>query len=141
KAVLLCGGLAIRLFRGGGYGLDLVFREPGSPSFLIAGIAGVIVLASATSLTNFVRRPELTGKETPGAAHYETVGQPKDLSPVARAAWAGMTFLRFLNHSPSHIWFFALLDRLDAFFWIYVAINLLYLARGWLGLIVRFGRP
>jgi hypothetical protein len=32
------------------------------------------------------------------------------------------------------------LGRFDAFFWIYTGINLLYLARGWLGLILRFGR-
>ena len=34
----------------------------------------------------------------------------------------------------------ALAGRLDVFFWIYVAINLLYLARGWLGIVLRFGR-
>jgi phosphatidylserine synthase len=140
KAVLLCGALAVRLFGGGGRGPDLALREPGYPGFLMAGIAGVIVIGSATSLTNFIRRPELTGIETPVAAHYETVEQPGALSPVARVAWAGMTFLRFLNHYPSHLWLFALLDRLDLFLWIYIAINLLYLSRGWLGLIVRFGR-
>jgi hypothetical protein len=52
-----------------------------------------------------------------------------------------MTFLRFLNHYPSHIWIFAIADRLDVFFWIYVTLNFLYLARGWLGLMLRFGRP
>jgi hypothetical protein len=25
--------------------------------------------------------------------------------------------------------------------WLYVALNLVYLARGWLGLVVRFGKP
>ena len=51
-----------------------------------------------------------------------------------------MTFLRFLNHYPSHLWIFAALGRLDIFFWVYAANNLLYLARGWLGLVLRFGR-
>ena len=51
-----------------------------------------------------------------------------------------LTFLRFLNHYPSHVWLFAALGRLDAFLWIYAAINLLYLGRGWLGLVLRFGR-
>ena len=59
---------------------------------------------------------------------------------MGRVAQLVTTFLRFLNHYPSHIWLFALAGRLDVFFWIYVAINLLYLARGWLGLILRFGR-
>ena len=52
-----------------------------------------------------------------------------------------MTFLRFLNHYPSHIWIFALANRLDAFFWMYSTLNFLYLARGWLGLLLRFGKP
>ncbi|MBL8740797.1 MAG: hypothetical protein JNK04_06880, partial [Myxococcales bacterium] len=50
------------------------------------------------------------------------------------------TFLRFLNHYPSHIYVFALLGRFDAFFFMYVGINFLYLAKGWLGLLLRFGR-
>ncbi|HEY4117802.1 MAG TPA: hypothetical protein VGM56_08105, partial [Byssovorax sp.] len=98
------------------------------------------VLACAISLTNFVRRPELTGKETPVEAHYETVAQDKPKSLPARVVGLGMTFLQFLGHYPSHIWLFAALARLDVFFWVYVAINLLYLGRGWLGLLLRFGR-
>jgi hypothetical protein len=50
------------------------------------------------------------------------------------------TFLQFLNHYPSHLWLFALAGRLDVFFWIYTLNNLAYLGRGWLGLLVRFGR-
>jgi hypothetical protein len=50
------------------------------------------------------------------------------------------TFLRFLNHYPSHLWVFAIAGRLDVFFWIYALNNLLYLGRGWLGLFLRFGR-
>ena len=51
-----------------------------------------------------------------------------------------MTFLRFLNHYPSHIYLFAAFGRLDVFLLGYVALNALYLAKGWLGLLVRFGR-
>ena len=50
------------------------------------------------------------------------------------------TFLRFLNHYPSHIWLWALAGRLDAYLWLWIALNALYLARGWLGLVLRFGR-
>jgi hypothetical protein len=87
-----------------------------------------------------VRRPELSGRETTVEAHYETVVEKKAVSPVARVAQLVTTFLRFLNHYPSHIVLFALAGRLDVFFWIYVSINLLYLARGWLGIVLRFGR-
>ena len=141
KAVLLVGALGVRLYRGGGYGLDLGFHEPSTPMFLMAGLAGVIVVSSGISLTNFIRRPELTGKETPVEAHYETVEQATDTdrTPAQQAATAVTTFLRFLNHYPSHLWLFALVGRLDLFFWIYVLINLANLGRGWLGIIVRFG--
>ena len=139
KATLLVGALAVRFYRGGGHGLDFQMRDAGSPMFLIAGIAGVTVIASAISLTNFLRRPELTGKDTPVEAHYETVAAAKRDSPVQWVAWAVTTFLRFLNHYPSTLWLFAALGRLDVFFWTYILINLAYLARGWLGVVIRFG--
>ncbi len=145
KAVLLAGALGIRLYRAGGFGPTLhvpfVERWPAeSPIFLFAATAAAVILASAISLTNFVRRPEISGKETTVAAYYETMETTQRRSLVGWVAWAAMTFLRFLGHYPSHLWAFALADRLDIFFWIYAAINLLYLGRGWLGLIVRFGR-
>ena len=140
KALMLVGGIAARLWRTGGYGpnldgeLTVSLWAPSSDAFLAAGMIGVMIVASANSLTNFVRRPELSGKETPVHAHYESA---KSGSGVVAQLF---TFLRFLNHYPAHIWLFALLGRLDAFFWMYVTLNALYAARGWLGLVVRFGR-
>ena len=139
KALLLGASLGLRAYRSGGYGPDLTLWP--AERFLFATIASVIIIASATSLTNFVRRPELTGKETPVEAHYETVEQQKPHSLGGKIALWGMMFLRFLNHYPSHIYLFAIVGRLEAFFWIYTANNLLYLGQGWLGLLVRFGRP
>jgi CDP-alcohol phosphatidyltransferase len=141
KATLLTGALALRLYGGGGYAVDLRYREPHDALFLVAGIVAVGVVASAISLTNFVRRPELTGKETPVEAHYETVDRSAvTRTPVQQAVAGVTTFLQFLNHYPSHLWLFALVGRLDLFFWIYLFNNLAYLGRGWLGLLVRFGR-
>lgn len=140
KATLLVSALALRLWRTGGLGIDLTAWPAGAPAFLTSGIAGVVVIASAISLTNFVRRPELTGKDTPVEAHYETVGEAKPQSLVGKAVGLVLTFLRFINHYPSHLWVFALTGRFDVYFWVYVANNLLYLGRGWLGLLVRFGR-
>jgi phosphatidylserine synthase len=140
KAVMLAGALAVRMWRSGGYGIDGGFWPADSAWFLLAGIAGVATIASATSLTNFVRRPEISGRETPVHAHYETVEDKDSAGVVKRLAGLAMTFLRFLNHYPSHIWLFAVLGRLDLFFWMYVCINFLYLAKGWLGLVLRFGR-
>jgi len=145
KAVLLAGLVAVRLYRTGGLApslsqLRVVTWPEMAPGFLLAGIAGTIVLASAISLTNFVRRPELSGRESTVEAHYETVVEEKPKSIVGRLASLVTTFLRFLNHYPSHIWIFAILGRMDVFFWMYVSINALYLARGWLGIVLRFGR-
>ena len=134
KAVLLVSVLGVRLYFTGGYGLDAKRWPPDDVRFLFAALIGCFVLASAISLTNFVRRPELSGKETTVEAHYETV-ENKGVSFGGLFTGA----LRILNHYPTHIYLFALASRLDVYFWIYVALNLLYLARGWLGLVVRFG--
>jgi phosphatidylglycerophosphate synthase len=140
KALLLVAGLSVRLYRMGGWGLDGARWPAQTDGFLFGGVAGVLIVASAISLTNFVRRPEISGRATTVEAHYETAEAPVATSAVAKLGALVTTFLRFLNHYPSHIWLFAIFDRLDVFFWMYLALNLLYLARGWLGLVVRFGR-
>ncbi len=141
KAVLLAASLPIRFWRSGGLGLDGTAWPPGTVAFLFAATAGAIILASGTSLTNFVRRPEISGQALTVEAHYETAVETKPKSLVGKLASLVMTFLRFVGHYPSHIWIFALLGRLDVMFWIYLAINFLYLGRGWLGIVLRFGRP
>lgn len=137
KAVLLVGALGIRAWRGGGLGpgltLDAMTWRAGDPRFLLAAVLGVTVIASAISLTNFVRSPEVSGREATVEAYYETVEQKR--SPAALVA----QFLSFLNHYPSHIWLWALCGRLDLYLWLWIVLNLLYLVRGWLGLVVRFG--
>ena len=140
KAILLVSVLSIRLYRMGGLGPLGATWPSGAPDMLLAGLAGAVIVASAISLTNFVRRPELSGRESTVEAHYETAEETKPKSLIGRAASLATTFLRFLNHYPSHIWVFALVAHLDVYFWIYIALNALYLARGWLGLVLRFGR-
>jgi CDP-alcohol phosphatidyltransferase len=139
KAVLLVAALSIRAWRMGGVGLGQAWGA-GDDRFLLGGIAGVVAVASAISLTNFVRNPVLSGREATVEAYYETVGAPKAPSLLGRCAVIVGTFLRFLNHYPSHIWVWALAGRMDVYLWIYVALNAAYLARGWLGLALRFGR-
>jgi hypothetical protein len=134
KAVLLAGSLGVRLWRTGGYGISLQGVElwaPGDARFLLLAVAAVVIVSSGLSLTNFVRHPVMAGKETAVESHYANA-EPKLLSP--------MTFLRFLNHYPSHVYVWAIVGRLDAFLWMYVALNALYLAKGWLGLALKFGR-
>jgi hypothetical protein len=139
KAILMVASLAVRNWRTGGFGVDAATWNVGDPRFLLGGIAGVAVVASAISLTNFVRRPELTGKETTVDAFYESASRPEPKSLLLRSVSLAATFLRWLNHYPSHIWVWALLGRLDVYFWVYVALNGAYLAGGWASLIVRLG--
>jgi hypothetical protein len=47
---------------------------------------------------------------------------------------------RFVVHYPSYIWLCAALNRIDVFFWAYTAVNVLYLARSFLVILVRLGR-
>ncbi len=136
KAVLLVGALSVRSWRCGGLGLGGHAWAAGDPRFLLAGIVGVTTVASALSLTNFVRNPDVSGRETTVEAYYDRAEQ--GARPSAGALLA--TFLRFLNHYPSHLWLWALVGRLDAYLWLWIGLNAMYLARGWLGIVRRFGR-
>jgi len=139
KAVLLTASLAVRLWQSGGHDWRWLDQPAGSTVFLLGGTLGVLVVSSAISLTNFTRRPELSGQETPIDAHYETVTGTASVSLVRRLGHGAMAFLQGITHYPSHIWLVALLGRFDLFFWIYALLHALYLARGWLLLTVRFG--
>jgi len=140
KAILLVAALSVRSWRMGGLGIDGRGWNPGDSRFLLAGIAGVTVVASAISLTNFVRRPELSGRETTVDSFYETARARAPASLAARIRSLVATFLRWLNHYPSHIWIWALAGRMDAYLWLYIVLNAAYVARGWAGLAARFGR-
>ena len=140
KAVLLVGALAVRAWQTGGFGADGRRWAPWDARFLLAGIAGVVAVSSALSLTRFLRTPEVSGRATTVEAFYETVDASVPSSRVGRAAtWVGR-FLRFLNHYPSHIWLWALAGHTELFMWVWIALNGLYVARGWVGLAMRFGR-
>ena len=140
KAILLAGALAVRAWRAGGVGFDGEAWRAGDVRFLFAGIAGVTVIASAVSLTSFVRRPEISGLAATVEAHYERVEPSAPSGPIARALGLIATFLRFVSHYPSHIWLWAIAGRLEAYFWVWTALNAIYLTRGWAGLAWRFGR-
>ncbi|MDP9150847.1 MAG: CDP-alcohol phosphatidyltransferase family protein, partial [Myxococcota bacterium] len=127
KAILLVAALAVRAWRSGGVGVDGRLWSALDARFLLAGIAGAVVVASALSLTNFVRNPELSGRGVTVEAYYETVLSKRPKSGLGQVASWGATFLRFLNHYPSHLWVWALAGRLEVFFWIWVTLNALYL--------------
>lgn len=144
KAAALVTGVGLRVYRTGLEGPwwdgGPVLRVWSEHATLLATLAGLFVLTAAISMTKFLRHPEIAGREETVEAYYETVEKKKGGSLLKRAAGLVFMFLRFLNHYPSHIYVFALFGRLDLFLLVYVAINALYLAQGWAGLLLRFSR-
>ena len=71
-------------------------------------------------------------------------GQPAEIrkrtGPVGLVITGLEHLARTVVHYPSHIWLFAAIDRMDLFFWIYGGVNVLYLARTSLILLLRLGR-
>lgn len=128
KATLVYGCVTIRLW-----------HETGDERILLVGLAGMYCIASGISLTTFMRRPEY------GAKAITSDGQPAEVGarrgPVGLVLNLLEAISRFFVHYPQYIWLAAAVNRLDLFFWAYGAVNLLYLARSMLVILVKLGRP
>jgi phosphatidylglycerophosphate synthase len=137
KAFLLIAAVGVRLW--------LVDSEA---RWLIESLVGLVIVASAISLTTFLRRPEYaaaTGaKVGMGTGDYgEGFAQNGDGDGVRRR-WSPVRAVealgRFIVHYPSYILFVALANRIDLFLHAYVAMNAAYAARSLLGITLRLGR-
>jgi phosphatidylglycerophosphate synthase len=109
----------------------LQLEHPNQP-FLLVGLGGLVALASGIALTSFQRHPEIAPPKT---------SAPPSRSLLARAARSLESGAKFLVHYPSYILYVAFTGRLELYFYPYVAVNVLYAARTWLSVAVRFGRP
>jgi len=134
KALVLVAAVAIRLWR--------VYEEQ---AWLIAGIAAVILVAVATSLTTFVRRPEYAGKEIkPGQSAKK---KPMPASVPGKAIWLVERIASFFVHYPSWFLYVALLDFLPqvdgalVFFVLFTGVYLAYTGRTSLAILFRLGHP
>jgi hypothetical protein len=141
KAFLLVAAVGVRLWRG-----------TGSAQWLVEAVVGLVVVASAISLTTFLRRPEYaaaTGAAVRmGAGDYGAgfgQGEAKEeaeasvarrLSPMRLLEALG----RFIVHYPSYILFVALANRIDLFLHAYIFMNAAYAARSLLGITLKLGR-
>lgn len=134
KALLLVGAIAIR-----------VWLETSEPLWLVAGIAGAALVSIATSLTNFVRRPEYAGEEIkPGAS----ARQPKmPRSPIKAALWLVQRTASFIVHYPSWFLFIALADYAPGFdgakwfLYLFGGVYVLYVAKTGLAVLLKLGNP
>ena len=134
KAFLLVAATGVRLWR-----ID------GHEFWLLEGVTGLVVVASAISLTTFIRRPEYlaaTGAARPRSAGDYGDGFAAESHPTSVASLIGLveSVGRFLIHYPSYFVFVALFDQLDLFLHVYIAINGAYAARSLLGVAIKLGR-
>lgn len=127
KAMLLLGCVTVR-----------VWRDAGDIRLLLVGLGGLFCLAAGIGLTSFMRRPEY------GAKPVTEDGQPAELTrrrgPVGLAIGGLEWGARVLVHYPQYIWICAVVDRMDVFFFLYVGVNALYLARCLLAIVLKLGR-
>jgi phosphatidylglycerophosphate synthase len=132
KAFVLVAATAIRLWRGSG-----------ADRWLLEGLLGLVAVATAISLTTFVRRPEYaaaTGAAVKhGAGDY---GEGFDAAPkTSRSPLALVERLgAFLAHYPSYILFVAIADRMDLFLHVYAGLHAAHAARSLLGVARKLGR-
>ena len=136
KAFLLIAAVGLRLW--------LASSEV---RWLVEALAGLVIVASAISLTTFLRRPEYaaaTGaKIGMGAGDYGE-GFAASAPEAAARPWSPLRVVealgKFIVHYPSYILFVALANRIDLFLHAYLVMNAAYAARSLLGIALRLGR-
>jgi len=149
KAFLLVGAIGVRLW-----------RADGNPHWLVEGLGALVAVASAISLTTFLRRPEYAaatgaivdkGLGDYGAPAPEPGAGPAaptataPTAPSTRPTWASPkgaieALGRLIVHYPSTIVFVALANRLDVFLHAYLIVNAAHVARSLLGITLKLGR-
>jgi phosphatidylglycerophosphate synthase len=134
KAFLLVAACGVRLWRADGHEL-----------WLVEALLGLVVVATAISLTTFIRRPEYlaaTGAARPASAGDYGDGFAAAAAPARTVSLFGLVedLGRFLVHYPSYILIVALADQLELFLHVYLAINAAYAARSLLVVAVKLGR-
>jgi phosphatidylglycerophosphate synthase len=141
KAFLLVGAVGIRLW-----------RADGNSAWLVEALLGLVAVASAISLTTFMRRPEYaatTGAhvnlglgdygQAPAAGPAVTDSaspSPRKWSPTSLVE----SFGSLVVHYPSYILFVAIANRLDLFLHVYAAINAAHVGRSLLSISLKLGR-
>ncbi len=128
KAMFIYGAVAVRLW-----------QETGDVRLLLVGIAGLFCLAAGLSLTSFTRRPEYGAKPATEDGQPAEVGGRK--GPVGMMLSGLEWAARIVVHYPQYIWICAAFNRIDIYFWAYTGVNVLYLAKTFLGIFLRLGRP
>ncbi len=134
KALLLVGAAGIRLW---------VVED--DILWLFVAIGAVFIVSAATSLTNFIRRPEYAGKAVGPGESAKKRALPK--SPVGKVIWLVEAVARYFVHYPSWIiWiaivgFFVPLDTAILFLVPFLGVYILYMGRTSLSILLKLGTP
>lgn len=129
KAFLLIGAAAVRLW-----------APAGEARWLLLGVAGLATAATGIALTTFMRREEYlaaTGRPPPPPAGEGRGEGGSGFGVIRLIEHCGS----FVIHYPSHIWIFAIVNRLDLFLIAYLTAHGLYLGRAGLTVLLKLGRP
>ncbi|MGB8296172.1 MAG: CDP-alcohol phosphatidyltransferase family protein [Polyangia bacterium] len=139
KAFMLVAGAGVRLW-----------LADGRTQWLVEALTGLVAVASAISLTTFIRRSDYlraTGASRPQAAGDYGDGldgaAPAPASPrslAAKVVGAVESLGHFFIHYPSYLVLVAVVNRLDIFLHVYLAINAAYAARTLLAILRKLGR-
>jgi len=143
KAFLLVAAVGVRLW-----------RADRQATWLLEALLALVAVASAISLTTFLRRPEYaaatgarvghgrgdygegftaeTAVETPAPGGVRA----RSLSPRRLIEAAGS----FVVHYPSYLVFVAIFDRMDLFLHAYLLVNAAHVGRSLLGITWKLGR-
>jgi phosphatidylglycerophosphate synthase len=117
----------------------------GDENWLLLGLGGVLLVSTATSLTNFVRRREYAGEEIRPGASSKQPKRPDGLLPGI--IWAVQRVASFLVHYPSWIVYIGAIDFISGvdgghvFLGLYLSVYVLYTAKTSLAVLIRLGHP
>ena len=144
KAFLLVAAVGVRLWRA-----DDDAVAGGGARFLLEALVALVAVASAISLTTFVRRPEYAAATgAPAARGSGDYGEGFAAPPDAGGGWRRLlsparaieALGRFIGHYPSYIVFVALANRMDLFLHAYLVVNAAHAARSLLVIARKLGR-
>jgi phosphatidylglycerophosphate synthase len=134
KAFLLVAATGVRLW-----------RADQAAHWLLESLLALVAVASAVSLTTFLRRPEYVAASGAAVGHGAgDYGEGFDAAPPPPARWSPLRLVesigRLVVHYPSYILFVAVANRMDIFLRVYAVVNAAYAARALLGIARRLGR-
>lgn len=127
KAIFLIAAVSARLY--------FVHEDPLYP---VVGCFGVALVATGLTLTTFTRRPEYPQPPAPPPPP-EGAAPPKP-SLIKRALKAPVKVAQWLINYPTYVFYLAILNAMEVFFWIFIGVYALYVVRTFLQVALKLGR-